>query len=234
MATNCTVDAAIDASAAKSTGLDGDSLPAIPDGFRVLTEGRARMLFPADDNEVFYNNAQIFNRDLSVMVAKLFLQGKRQEDEAKRPSLYSVTCERTHMWRSAKHANVTDVYMFSDYAVAKKAERRRQAGFAAAADSEPGPLVVRGARILDALSASGLRAVRYAKELDNLGLVLANDLVRAVHLHLSCVPFPIPLEKGLCQSCPAVCRTLQRLKQSHGISRSIKCVLPPTYALVFA
>lgn len=32
-----------------------------------------------------------------------------------------------------------------------------------------------GLRILDALSASGLRALRFAKEVPNVGIVIAND-----------------------------------------------------------
>ena len=53
-----------------------------PAGFRVLTEHSAHLLFPVD-NEVFYNNAQIFNRDLSVLVARLVLARKRADDDAK-------------------------------------------------------------------------------------------------------------------------------------------------------
>ena len=72
------VDRAINAS---DTSYSGST--AVPEGFRVLSEGKANMLFPVDDNAVFYNNAQIFNRDLSVMVARLFLEDKRKSEEDK-------------------------------------------------------------------------------------------------------------------------------------------------------
>ena len=39
------------------------NVPSAPAGFVEITEGRAKILFP-DTNEVFYNPAQKFNRDL--------------------------------------------------------------------------------------------------------------------------------------------------------------------------
>jgi tRNA (guanine26-N2/guanine27-N2)-dimethyltransferase len=98
----------------------------------------------SDGAAVFYNNAQIFNRDLSVLVARLVLKQKRDEDAAK---------------------------------LAKKVARFEAARAAGKPIHTPHPAegVVVGSRILDALSASGMRAIRYAKELDGLALVLAND-----------------------------------------------------------
>ena len=76
------VDDAIAKTMAKPTGATQHAAPPAPEGFRVLTEHSAHLLFPID-NEVFYNNAQIFNRDLSVLVARLVLKQKRDEDAAK-------------------------------------------------------------------------------------------------------------------------------------------------------
>eukprot|EP01052_Picozoa_sp_SAG31_P053075 SAG31_NODE_13425_length_870_cov_1.158236_1_plen_232_part_10 len=165
------VDRAIDASDNKSCAAP------VPAGFRVLSEGSANMLFPADGNQVFciilillysallyfnfallfpadgnqvfYNNAQIFNRDLSVMVAKLFLRAKRAADVEK---------------------------------MKQKAERRQAVAAQCEAAGKPvpsydGPTEVRGARVLDALSASGLRAVRYAKELEDLSFLFSYFLI---------------------------------------------------------
>ena len=115
--------------------------PAPPAGFRVVTEGQAHVLFP-EAEMFFYNNAQVFNRDLSVMVAKLVLQKKHAADVEKAAA------------KAARYA-------------ALAAE-----GKAAAARA---PLPARPLRVLDALSASGLRAVRYAKEIPGLGSVVAND-----------------------------------------------------------
>lgn len=46
--------------------------PTVPEGFTVISEGKAKILMKA--NEVFYNPVQEFNRDLSVLVIRQFLQ----------------------------------------------------------------------------------------------------------------------------------------------------------------
>jgi tRNA(guanine-26,N2-N2) methyltransferase len=140
------VDAAIASTQSKAAGTGEQAAPPTPAGFRVLTENSAHILFPVD-NEVFYNNAQIFNRDLSVMVARLFLEQKRAIDAGK-------LATRMEKWDAAKAAGkpMTSV--------------------------RPSEETVRvKSRILDALSASGLRAIRYTKELgaENLSAVVAND-----------------------------------------------------------
>ena len=140
------VDDAIAKTMAKPTGATQHAAPPPPEGFRVLTEHSAHLLFPVD-NEVFYNNAQIFNRDLSVLVARLFLQQQRAERAEK-------LATRVQKWEAAK----------ADPAKVINTEHPDPEG--------KGPS---GARVLDALSASGMRAIRYAKELDQLSLVMAND-----------------------------------------------------------
>eukprot|EP01047_Picozoa_sp_COSAG01_P093552 COSAG01_NODE_24659_length_771_cov_1.383929_2_plen_165_part_01 len=116
---------------------------------RVISEGSARIAVHCDTDSgvpsVFYNNAQIFNRDLSVLVARLLLGQKREEAEAK-------LAKRVQRWEAARDAGKP---MTSKH---------------------PAEGACTGARILDALSASGLRAIRYAKELEHLSLVLANDI----------------------------------------------------------
>jgi tRNA(guanine-26,N2-N2) methyltransferase len=138
------VDEAIASTIQKPAAATRQSAPPAPEGFRTLTENSAHILFPAD-NEVFYNNAQIFNRDLSVLVARLLLGQKREEAEAK-------LAKRVQRWEAARDAGKP---MTSKH---------------------PAEGACTGARILDALSASGLRAIRYAKELEHLSLVLANDI----------------------------------------------------------
>lgn len=92
------------------SGFDMLSPKKPPQGHEELVEGLARVVFKR--GQVFYNPAQVVNRDLSVLVLR-WLQRERQ------------------------HA----------------------------------PL-----RILEALSATGLRAIRYALEVPNVTHVLANDL----------------------------------------------------------
>ena len=139
-----------------------------------ICEGSAEILLPqgSDGAAVFYNNAQIFNRDLSVLVARLVLKQKRDEDAAK---------------------------------LAKKVARFEAARDAGKPIHTPHPAegVVVGSRILDALSASGMRAIRYAKELDGLALVLANDYdASAVESIRRNVEFN-DLDSSLVQACHA-------------------------------
>jgi tRNA G26 N,N-dimethylase Trm1 len=44
----------------------------VPEGFTVISEGKAKILIKA--NEVFYNPVQEFNRDLSILVIRQFLE----------------------------------------------------------------------------------------------------------------------------------------------------------------
>lgn len=84
-----------------------------------ITEGRATILFPTS-NTVFYNNVQVFNRDMSVAVIKLFKETYFLEVSGN------------------QHKNKTF-------------------------------------KILEALSATGLRAIRYAREIPNVDEITAND-----------------------------------------------------------
>jgi tRNA G26 N,N-dimethylase Trm1 len=47
------------------------------DDFHVITEGKASILFPKE-NQVFYNPVQEYNRDLSIMMLKLLIEDLRK------------------------------------------------------------------------------------------------------------------------------------------------------------
>jgi len=97
----------------------------IPDGHKIINEGRARIPYPANeegDVPAFYNPAQIFNRDLSCAILEEFavtLNKERKEKDEKSETKFSV---------------------------------------------------------IEALSASGLRACRYALECPSVDKIIANDL----------------------------------------------------------
>ena len=84
-----------------------------------ITEGKATILFPIS-NTVFYNNVQVFNRDMSVAVIKLFKE-----------TYFPEVNGNQHESKTFK--------------------------------------------ILEALSATGLRAIRYAREVLNVNEIVAND-----------------------------------------------------------
>jgi tRNA G26 N,N-dimethylase Trm1 len=140
------------------------------------------MLFPAD-GEVFYNPVQEFNRDLSIAVLCHFSSVWREEQAA------------LHAKRVAAHVKAEAAFARANAtaaagaAIAGASLSAPSAAGAAAADvakgsahadkdrppphapPEPAPLTV-----LEALSATGLRAVRYYKEIDGLDRVVANDM----------------------------------------------------------
>ncbi|XP_033933144.1 tRNA (guanine(26)-N(2))-dimethyltransferase, partial [Pseudochaenichthys georgianus] len=129
-------------------------------GETVVKEGKAAILFPSA-NEVFYNPVQEFNRDLTCAVlteyarevlaqrgVKLVLPG---ETERVVVSL-SEEEEEADAQTEEKHAEGTPMETAT---VGEKCER--------------------GLRVLEGLSASGLRSVRFALEVPGLKSVTAND-----------------------------------------------------------
>lgn len=125
----------------------------VPKGFRLHTENSAHLLLP-DSNDAFLNPVQEFNRDLSVACIQVW--GEQQEEQKKQRWL------RNQEKQAAKETP----------------EKRRKVD---AAEGEAAPKEYRpsGIVILEALSATGLRSIRYAKEIPQVKYVLANDLSEA-------------------------------------------------------
>ncbi|CAG8494843.1 11033_t:CDS:10 [Ambispora leptoticha] len=119
----------------------------IEDKFNVITEGKASILFPKS-NEVFYNPVQEFNRDLSIAVIRTWSEILREEREEKAKK---QSQRQTQLTGESSNVGTTN-------AAASKVESKFSY------------------TILEALAASGLRSIRYAKELPNLKYVVANDL----------------------------------------------------------
>uniref|UniRef100_A0A915PJJ8 tRNA (guanine(26)-N(2))-dimethyltransferase n=1 Tax=Setaria digitata TaxID=48799 RepID=A0A915PJJ8_9BILA len=86
----------------------------------------------------FYNPAQQFNRDLTILVLQQFVEDRRKELEEKK---YNGQNEEPPVKRSRKLGTRDDPEI----------------------------------RILDALSATGLRAIRFAKEVPFVAKIIAND-----------------------------------------------------------
>ena len=146
--------------------------------FVEVTEGTATMLFPAD-GEVFYNPVQEFNRDLSIAVLCHFSSLWREEQAAlhmKRVAAHAKAAEAARVKSEASAAAITtgtsasgdDAAMDEGAASAKTHAGDNPQPHTPA---EPAPFAV-----LEALSATGLRAVRYFNEVDGLDHVVANDM----------------------------------------------------------
>jgi tRNA (guanine26-N2/guanine27-N2)-dimethyltransferase len=122
-----------------------------PNDMKTITEGSATMLYNSS-SEVFYNPVQILNRDLSVTVLRLWDRFRRQN---------ATTKEIKREWAKQLKAESGD-------------------------PSQPIPpeklnsyTELPGLKILEALSASGLRSIRYAKEVPNIDEILVNDIDKA-------------------------------------------------------
>ncbi|SCU90296.1 LADA_0F03092g1_1 [Lachancea dasiensis] len=126
------------------------------DKYNIVTEGKGHILFPEKET-VFYNPIQQFNRDLSVTCIKAWdnLYGQTKQDKN----------------RTRKHGKKRGAD--DSHEVLKK--RKLQDGSSETARKPDKPYI----KILEALSATGLRAIRYAQEIPNAREIVANDLLPA-------------------------------------------------------
>ncbi|KAJ8599265.1 hypothetical protein CTAYLR_006774 [Chrysophaeum taylorii] len=137
--------------------------------YQAITEGSATMSYELrgddtrtkgkndDDGPVFYNRVQTFNRDLSILMMSLFAQWRYIERAEARA-------------RKGLRGEAADE--------AARAERDKLYALSAAEldDCLRADAKTDGFCILDALAATGLRSIRYAKEVPGVRRVVANDL----------------------------------------------------------
>lgn len=136
--------------------------------FNAIKEGKATVLVPKEE-KVFYNHIQQFNRDLSVMAIQAWAK------------TYSVGRKRRKLDSGASKklqdsiATQENLVSFSDQ---PPADLAGIADLDTIADpAHPAKLSsLEFIRILEALSASGLRALRYGHEISQVSRVVANDL----------------------------------------------------------
>ncbi|XP_074059636.1 tRNA (guanine(26)-N(2))-dimethyltransferase [Macrotis lagotis] len=134
-------------------------------GETVISEGAARIVFP-NSNEVFYNPVQEFNRDLTCAVitefARIQLLSKGiqievpGEEKLQKVIVNLAESEEGSMEPSSRDQPRT---------------------------ATVGNVCEEGLSVLEGLAASGLRSIRFAKEVPGLRTVIANDAsARAVDL----------------------------------------------------
>nr|KAF6402796.1 tRNA methyltransferase 1 [Rousettus aegyptiacus] len=136
-----------------------------------VTEGAARIVFPSA-NEVFYNPVQEFNRDLTCAVITEFarIQLGAKGIQIKVPG----------------EKDVQKVVVDLSEQEEDKAELKEGANVAPGDQPQTaavGEICEEGLRVLEGLAASGLRSIRFAREVPGLRSVIANDASpRAVDL----------------------------------------------------
>ncbi|KAF3939736.1 hypothetical protein ABW19_dt0208243 [Dactylella cylindrospora] len=156
--------------------------------YNVQPEGLAKILLPdqskEQNTEVFYNYIQQFNRDLTMTVTRGF--GEILEKERKAPKRKHRGGVK-HKNRKGKPTNGENIANEDDEVVEGDDEgvdiQVDPAGDVGMADtaagqlqSEEPPTPKPRFAVLDALSATGLRALRYAKELPFVTHITANDM----------------------------------------------------------
>ncbi|KAF2209505.1 hypothetical protein CERZMDRAFT_113843 [Cercospora zeae-maydis SCOH1-5] len=140
---------------------------------------------------VFYNPIQQFNRDLSVLAIKAFgddfLHRKRQRNDKNRSKLDNkkkrkLPVEKAQEADGQKQEDGAQPGAATAIAGTDEGDKVKTNGLAGESststkDQQPAkcPSVPRF-RILDALSATGLRALRYAHEIPYVSAVVANDM----------------------------------------------------------
>ncbi|KAK3187407.1 RNA methyltransferase tRNA(m5U54)methyltransferase [Lecanicillium sp. MT-2017a] len=140
--------------------------------FRTVTEGRAKILVPhgakigedrGEVQQVFYNPIQQYNRDLSVLAIKTY-----GEDVMEKKAKSLKEAKRGKNGKKRKRGDENGTGTEASSTVEPKP--------AAEAEATPELSQTPSFKILDALSASGLRALRYAREIPFVTSVTANDL----------------------------------------------------------
>ncbi|KZT67746.1 N2,N2-dimethylguanosine tRNA methyltransferase [Daedalea quercina L-15889] len=160
----------------------------IPEGYTLHTENTARVLLPPE-NQAFLNPVQEFNRDLSVACIRTWSELLNEEKEAKWRRNQERRAKQAERGPKAKRVKTEDAAK----AAAPVTENTQEIASENATESEvPQPAAGPSAKkqpegavvqyqpyksvILEALSASGLRSIRYAKEVPLVKYVIANDL----------------------------------------------------------
>ncbi|KAI5809298.1 N2,N2-dimethylguanosine tRNA methyltransferase-domain-containing protein [Pyronema omphalodes] len=154
--------------------------------YTAIKEGHATVLFPKRSiktdkhgkqyevvGEVFYNPIQQFNRDLSVLAIKTFADIWTEEKSRKgRKKMRGDKKEgKQAATDAAKEEEVVEMADATD-AAAEVAEAPTTEAGDKSAPTKKAPKFA----ILDALSATGLRALRYTLELPQVTSATANDL----------------------------------------------------------
>lgn len=154
----------------------------VVDGTTIVREGSARILFPAG-NAVFYNPVQQFNRDLSTLGIRAWSQIYKRERAEKRRAKSKAKQEKNAVNESTTGEASDETAQITS---TTKDNLKRESTDNTEND-ENKKLCLENAKIeenqqtapfidiIEALSASGLRAIRYASEIPFVRRVYAND-----------------------------------------------------------
>jgi tRNA (guanine26-N2/guanine27-N2)-dimethyltransferase len=137
------------------------------DGFTTITEGSATMSFPStEESTVFYNPVQVQNRDLSVLMISLFAE-RRAVQKCVQEKKKELLQQQEKLDKESLQLQLKEFEQSLDASALLRSEKLDNGGYSD------------GITILDALAASGLRSIRYWKEIPGVQHVTINDLEKA-------------------------------------------------------
>ncbi|KAJ0832818.1 putative tRNA (guanine(26)-N(2))-dimethyltransferase [Helianthus annuus] len=134
--------------------------------YTIIKEGEAEILMHKK-NEVFYNKAQVNNRDMSIAVLRTFISKRKEEHEA----LLSKRMNKA----SKKENHASNGTSNGECETSKETPEGEPCSNGAEPVEGKGQGQLKPPRVLEALSASGLRALRYAREVEEIAQVVALD-----------------------------------------------------------
>ncbi|KAK9683112.1 hypothetical protein RND81_10G117400 [Saponaria officinalis] len=138
--------------------------------FAIIKEGDAEILMNKN-NQVFFNNSQVNNRDISIAVLRTFINKRKEEHEAfvsRKAKGGPKTSEKKSPASGSEEASAkSEVNNVNGVHDGNSAEPL--------ADEPCGATPEEPKNTNKALSASGLRALRYAREVEGVDKVVALD-----------------------------------------------------------
>ena len=153
------------------------------------------MLYPQSENSVFYNPVQVQNRDLSVLMISLYAQRnvERKWESAKKKEVRKLLIEergdpvRKEGSKEDRKRRIVELEKAIDERVNKEKEGvdfvklTNESGVNSCGDGnntvdDDDSKYCSGLTILEALAASGLRSLRYWKEIPGVRTIVVNDL----------------------------------------------------------
>lgn len=147
---------------------------------KTIQEGSVVMHFPADqESTVFYNPVQVQNRDLSILIISIYGERRAVQIASKR---YQKTLKQDHHQRRQQPSDSQNTVPKNMSSAEATTLQEKVAAYEKSLD--PSQAVrdlskensFNGLCILDALAASGLRSLRYWKEIPGVHHVTINDL----------------------------------------------------------
>ena len=155
----------------------------VPDGHELITEGQINMIYPKIENSVFYNPVQVQNRDLSVLMLGMYAERRMDRlwtTKTRKEVRKTMMRERAEAGgdggdgKETKDERKMRLAKFERDLDDRVENERSSVDFVRLAKDSSN--AVDGMSIFEALAASGLRSLRYWKEVPGIRSIVINDI----------------------------------------------------------